>query len=513
MTRHRSLLRVLLVATVVCLALPSAAVTAGAASADPPTGEILSPESGSLLDARTVEVVVGATPDYGATLTSVTLLSDNEFVDQTDVDESGAQTVTLLLDTDGRVGVHELTAVIDQADGESTTTAPVEVTIGGAYTPLAPARILDTRDEDEESIPGGLAVYFDPRGAGGIPAVGVAALVLNVTVTRTESAGYLTVYPAHGKRPVASSLNWRGGETRPNLVVAPLSATGVEFYNGSSGYVDIVVDVEGWISDGTTGRGQHALLTGVIPSRILDTRYANGVPVGPVPPYGSARAQVTGRGGVPSSGVSAVVLNVTVTAPMAAGYLTAYPTGGPPPGASNLNFVRGQTVPNLVVVPVSAAGQLSLFNGSPGSTHVLADVVGYYSDGKDFGIRRGGALMALVPSRLLDTRYGIGAPRAAVPPGGTVVLQVTGRGGVPPSGRVGSAIINVTATAPTGSGYLTVYPGPARPLASNLNFTPGLTVPNLVITPVNTVGQVYIYNGSRGYVHVVADVTGWVSGN
>ena len=93
---------------------------------------------------------------------------------------------------------------------------------------------------------------------------------------------------------------------------------------------------------------------------------------------GSVRVKVTGLGGVPAAGVSAVVLNVTVTSPRAKGYVTAYAGGTARPDASNVNFVAGRTVPNLVVVPVGADGTVSLDNVSAGSTQLLADVFGYF---------------------------------------------------------------------------------------------------------------------------------------
>ena len=113
------------------------------------------------------------------------------------------------------------------------------------------------------------------------------------------------------------------------------------------------------------------------PVRLLDTRTALGA-AGPVAAGGSVALPVTGHGGVPASGVSAVVLTVTVTQPGRAGYLTAYPDGGARPTVSNLNFTAGQTVPNLVIVPVGADGKIRLYNGSPGTVQLIADIAGYY---------------------------------------------------------------------------------------------------------------------------------------
>ncbi len=88
--------------------------------------------------------------------------------------------------------------------------------------------------------------------------------------------------------------------------------------------------------------------------------------------------QVTGLGTVPAT-ASTAVLNVTVTNPTDAGFLTVFPEGETPmPTVSNLNFSSGETVANLVTVPLSATGGVTIYN-SAGSTDVVADVEGYYT--------------------------------------------------------------------------------------------------------------------------------------
>ena len=115
---------------------------------------------------------------------------------------------------------------------------------------------------------------------------------------------------------------------------------------------------------------------------------------------------------------------------------------------------------------------------------------------------------------MLDTRTGgvtvdgVSAGGGPIGPGATRTLQVTGRGGVPASG-VGAVVLNITAVAPTTGGFLTIHPtGTTRPNASNLNFTPGQTIPNLVIAKIGTGGQISIYNDT-GTTHVIADIAGW----
>jgi hypothetical protein len=120
-----------------------------------------------------------------------------------------------------------------------------------------------------------------------------------------------------------------------------------------------------------------------------------------------------------------VALNVTVTDPTSASHLTAWPSGRARPLASNLNYVAGQTVPNMVVVKVGEGGKVDLFNAA-GSADVIVDVAGWYGTE---AAAEGSRYSTLNPYRILDTRTGPGPLR----PAGTRSVQVTGRGGVPPA--------------------------------------------------------------------------------
>jgi hypothetical protein len=334
-----------------------------------------------------------------------------------------------------------------------------------------------------------------------VPSSGVTAVVLNVTATDTTASSYVTVWPDGATRPTASNLNFTAGETIANLVTVPVGADGaVDFYN-HVGSTDLVADLAGYY----TATGTGSLLGSVGPVRVLDTRHGTGVSqVAPVGPGGTISVQVTGVDGVPAAGVTAVVLNVTATDTTAASYVTVYPDGQSRPTASNLNFTAGETIPNLVVVPVGADGKVDFYN-HVGSTDLVADLSGYYT-------AAGAGYIPLGPVRVLDTRDGTGAPQAPVGPGGTISLQVEGVAGVPATG-VTAVVLNVTATNPTASSYVTVYPAgqtqpSSGPNASNLNFTAGETIPNLVVVPVGTDGAVDFYNHT-GSTDLVADLAGY----
>ena len=425
---------------------------------------------------------------------------------QTFASTATTQTVTGLVD--GRTYTFRVAAVNGVGTGpQSEPSVPVTPSAGSRFNPLPPTRLLDTRlgtgAPAAKVLPGG-RLDLQVTGRGGVPSTGVSAVVLNLTVTEPVLQGYVTAWPTGEERPTVSNVNFVPNQTVPNLAVVKVGDGGmVSLYNGAPGSLHLIADVAGWHgpSGADAGSRYHALA----PARLLDTRTGVGALLQKLVPGGRLDLQVTGRGGVPAAGVSAVVLNVTVTEPSAGGFLTAWPTGDMLPLASNLNFLTGQTVPNLVVAKVGEGGRVSLYNGG-GGTHVVGDVAGWFGpEGEDEGAR----YHEVTPRRLLDTRFGVGAPTARVPAGGTVHLQVTDRDNVPAVG-VGSVVLNVTVVDAAAGGYLTAWPaGTTRPLASNLNFAPGQTVPNLVVAKLGAGGRVSFYNGSAGPVDLIADVAGW----
>src|SRR5713101_994292 len=229
------------------------------------------------------------------------------------------------------------------------------------YTALSPQRILDTRTNSGTLGPGG-SVNLSIGGIY-VPA-NATSVVLNVTSVDGSTAGFFTIYPTGGTTPTASNLNWTAGETVPNLVSVGLSPSGdVTIFNGL-GSADAVVDLEGYfaLASGGSTSGQFVP---VVPARITDTRAGSGqANAGKTLAAGTTlNVQVAGVGGVPITGVSAVVINVTAVDQTANGFFTVFPQGTTLPTASNLNWVPGQTVPNRVIVPVPAGGQISIYNG------------------------------------------------------------------------------------------------------------------------------------------------------
>jgi hypothetical protein len=116
------------------------------------------------------------------------------------------------------------------------------------------------------------------------------------------------------------------------------------------------------------------------PCRLADTRSGNG---GIMTSSADRSFQVQGLCGVPT-GARAVSLNVTVTQPSGAGFLTLYPSNvSRPQNVSTINFVANDTVANGAIVPLGPAGavpnaDLRVYAGLSGNVHVILDVSGYF---------------------------------------------------------------------------------------------------------------------------------------
>ncbi len=278
---------------------------------------------------------------------------------------------------------------------------------GGAYHPVVPTRILDTRSSlggHPGALGGWETLTLQVAGFGGAPA-GAYAAMMNLTVTNTTSASYLTVFPSDAARPLASNLNRTAGQTVPNLVEVRLGASGAVGVFNAAGQADVIADLTGWVSVPTATPGAVGLFNPVVPARLLDTRDGTGAPKAAVAGGNSISLQVTGRRGIPSGGVAAVVLNLTATDVTGLTYIAAWPEGTARPTASNLNAGAGQTVANRVIVKVGNGGRVDLFNAA-GSVDLIADVGGRFTDGSLS--TTGATFVGLTPFRILDTRDGTG---------------------------------------------------------------------------------------------------------
>ena len=402
----------------------------------------------------------------------------------------------------------------------------------GTFHATAPTRILDTRTFT--GITNGPVRTGDGRhpspdpitrrdetanhdlqvtGLNGIPASGVSAVLLNVTAVGAGAPGpgFMSVIPkppragdvfndqgSYGAFPNTSNLNLESADPTPNLVLARVGAGGkIRLYN-YLGPTHVIADVAGWFGTGgahTDGTG----FTGVVPSRLLDSRNAHRHPGPPVrrgrdpQPQGGGRRRGPGqrreRRRQRHDGRLARV-----------GLRHRVPDGRRAcPTRPNVNIVPGGVRANTSVVKVGTGGQISLFVAET-SSDVIVDVLGSYGPG-------GGRVTTITPERFADSRSGRPSARRSTR-ARRRNIQIAGRGSVPANAT--AVIANVTAVERDRAGVSCRCGRPAaQPTASNLNFLPGQTVPNLVMMKLGAGGAISIANGP-GAAHVLVDVMGYV---
>ncbi|MFJ9706207.1 PKD domain-containing protein [Streptomyces sp. NPDC101234] len=395
-------------------------------------------------------------------------------------------------------------------DGGNTATSTQQVTVGSAFVPFGPTRILDTRNGTgaaKAKAGPGAVLRLKVAGVKGVPATGVTAVTLNLTGVNASTSTVITVYPDGTTRPTASNLNLVPGQATPNLVTVPVPADGyVDLYN-HSGSVDLVGDVEGYYSTtaavtvGGTGFVQESG-----PTRVLDTRNGTGTVKGKAGPGGLVTLTLPAGG---AGNASAVLLNVTETNATASSWVGLEPSSGNVPTSSVLNFTAGQTSANLVVAPVSN-GQVQFYNRY-GSVDLIADLEGYVvSNVATSPSALGSPYFPISPTRVLDTRNGTGAAQGTLGAKSKISVKVAGVSGVPAG--VKALLVNLTGVKPTTNTWLSAYAdGSALPGSSTLNLAAGATRANLALVPVGSDGSIDIYNNS-GSVNVVADIEGYYIG-
>lgn len=429
---------------------------------------------------------------------------------------NGAATVNLVVPGGVPTGKQDL-VLTAQPSGTKVT---VRVNVAPTLQTVTPTRLFDTRAGESPSaartVPkariGGtteLTVKATDI-AGVVPATGVGAVSLNVTVVNPSVDGFLTVYDC-GTRNLVASLNYSAGAIVANAVIAPVSAAGnICVFSSSS--TDVLADLTGWFATGSS-------FTAITPNRVLDTRAGESpgalvtVPKAEIGGTTELSVKIAGLATsttppvvlVPTTGVGAVSLNLTVVHPAVAGFVTVYDCGTRKL-VSNLNYLAGETASSAAIAPVSADGRICFFSSA--STDLVVDINGWFATGTSF--------TASGPNRVFDTRAGESpaalrtVAKTQVGNGYVLEVKVSSLTGVTPASGVGAVSLGVTATRSTVAGFVTVFDCGTQPPTSNLNFIAGQTVSNAVIARVSASGTVCF--ASSAPVDLVADINGWFAG-
>lgn len=292
-------------------------------------------------------------------------------------DDIRANLVTVPVGEGGRVRIYNSfsapNVLVDVEGWYGATGASV-------FEPTSPVRLLDTRD-GTGGVPasrvqqGGFLDLTVTGGARSVPDT-ATAVILTVTALNATTVTDVRVYPTPADPaaapPDVSSINLRGGQIVPNLVIAKVGAGGMVRLRNSGGEVDLVADLAGWYDDNPSGALFHVLA----PQRVLDTRNEAVKTLGP---GGIRDLGLNGVAGVPTSGATAVVVNVTGVTASRTTDVRVYPTPNDDsiPLVSNLNLLAGQTAADLAVVGTGVGGAIRLRNAA-GDVGMVVDLVGWF---------------------------------------------------------------------------------------------------------------------------------------
>lgn len=281
------------------------------------------------------------------------------------------------------------------------------------------------------------------------------------------------------------------------------------------------------------------VFTPVTPCRIIDTRNAAAgiMNAGQSRGFSGKASSYTGQGGAASScnlpnstNTAAIVVNFTVVGPATGGYITVFPGDAAfVPLAATLNFNAGDVKGNNAVLKLNQTGSgvdFGIYTTS--TTHIVADVVGYYAKPVAVPLVSLNADLVftpVTPCRIVDTRSasaGIltaGSTRGFRGWGDYLIAgnSFTAQGGssttcgIPTGTNTAAIVVNFTSVSPQTGGYITAYPGDTtQPLAATLNFNAGDIKGNNAVLKLNQTGSGNHFNVySTSTTHLVGDVVGY----
>jgi len=383
---------------------------------------------------------------------------------------------------------------------------------GGAYLAQEPRRVLDTRGVSGAPVGAPIGV----RGPDSLTTVSIGGdrgeyLVLNLAIVNATGPGYLQVFPTGWGAPGAASnrIVSAAGQTRANIAIVPMGESGsLTFYLSGGGH--IIADVVGSFGNYYA----HQKLRTVDPYRAYDSDSCDTCTGDRIAGGTTARVQLGGTTAPPDPAnglpltyggntVDVAVVAVTVTDPVAKGYLSLVTPGAAlPPTTSTLNFGAGESLTTTAFVNIggSSAGATDIFVSQ--SARVFVDVIGYFvwAPGSD------GLFTGLSPTRVIDTRTG-GGPKPT--PGTTVNADISATLGVEPW-EAGAVFVNSTSAQPSSAGVITTGETAAEEAYRTT------TVPNTqgavaagTIAALAPNAQLTMHTTAT--THLVADVAGWFS--
>jgi hypothetical protein len=358
---------------------------------------------------------------------------------------------------------------------------------------------------------GSAATYDDAIGGTALPNIWT-----HVAATFDPSTGLLELYVNGTETAVTRDSTLTTGTGRFMIGGDQVAGLANGFFEGQ------LADVQTWntvtppVQPSTTG----ADYIPVAPVRLMDTRSGLGGTTGPVTGGSITTLKIEGNStaSLPTTGITAVALSITVTSEANSGFITAYADGSDVPVTSTVNYLGSQVATNDAIVPVGGDGDVDFYNYGE-DTQLIVDLTGYYST--DTALPDASTYVPLTdPTRVLSTITGLGAAKATIAADSTLTLAVAGddAGGTSgtdiPADASGAEItgvaITLTPSYATATGQLIVYQGGGTlPGTSNETYQSGGQEASTIIAPVGSDGDIEIYNSGSSSINLVGDVSGY----
>jgi len=388
---------------------------------------------------------------------------------------------------------------------------PVLATPGGAVaasgstaTPIGPignywsvprVRALDSRISGP--IPAKATTTVRVTGLGYVPATGVVAISVNLTVLRPTVTGSVSVF-ADGTSWSGATMSFQAGQTGQNFETVPVTATGlIDIRNNTTRPLVLIVDILGYHKLPGELYGQYQPMT---PARLLDTRTGQPVAAGRTRTF-----QVGRQAGIEPQSADfpiAVVVNVTVLTPSRTGSLTVGKTDLAT-NTATISFAAGQTEQGQLLEFLDPAGALSIRNNSGAGVQVIADVVGAYKGVNITDIGGSDHFTVGTHYRVYDSRRRGDAP---VPPGSTVVLHPFPVANA--QSGVCAPLLNITVLTPSTAGSISAWrAGIPWDRTATVSFAAHQTRQRQLM--VQSGRSVQVRNNSSAPINLIVDVDGW----
>lgn len=260
------------------------------------------------------------------------------------------------------------------------------------------------------------------------------------------------------------TVAFQPGQTATNTMVVPLGADGgAAITMHGSGSTDVTINVLGYYTAQVSNPGAGDTYVPLNQQQVLaDTRISTTeVAQGKIAAGKTMTLQVAGQVGVPAGAVGVVGYIGTADASQA-GNVSIW-SGTSDPNLREISYQSGEVDRNLYVGNLSSSGSLNFTNEGAAAVDMIFSVSGYLISPSDTAA--GSTFQDIADSDIL--------PATSIAANGSITFAVSGVGGVPATG-VEATTQTISATSPSSSGYLDVFPaGTTDPATPVLNFKAG----------------------------------------